>query len=109
MIIELSCVVLSLKTTSCQNCNYSVAQQQLPLQWDGRTDARSDYQGSHLVSGTYTQDTRNENDDDVYKSIISAIHCNLFYGHGRKEGQLEDNLSSLPRYIVVYRLVNCKR
>ena len=35
-----------------------MAQQQLPLQWDGRTDARSDYQGGHLVSGTYTQDTQ---------------------------------------------------
>ena len=35
-----------------------MAQQQLPLQWDGRANARSDYQGGHLVSGTYTQDTK---------------------------------------------------
>ena len=56
----------------------------------------------------YQVNTRHEN-DDFHKSIISAIHCNLFYGHGSKESQLENSLFPLPRYIVVDRLANYRR
>ena len=81
-----------------------MAQQQLPLQWDGRANARSDYQGGHLVSGTYTQ---------VTKMMMSTSRLSLsniaicFTDMAARRVDLK--IVSLPRYIVVDRLVNCKR
>ena len=105
MIIELSCVILSLKTTSCQYGNYSVTQQQLPLQWDGRANARSDYQGGHLVSGTYTQDTKMMTPMGQSSLLYIAI-CFMDMA-GRRVNLKMTYLLLKPRYIVVDGLVIC--